>query len=98
MKLLTAEQLGKVLQIHPGAVRRFARDGKIPAYKYGRAWRFDINEVKAVLRCNSEVSLLPGNRATPPVDRATGSPQCHLLLPAWEESLISDHESRRLLG
>jgi len=36
----------KYLRVHPYTVRRFAREGKIPAFKAGGQWRFDTEEIE----------------------------------------------------
>jgi excisionase family DNA binding protein len=38
--LLTAEQAGEILQIHPKTVKRMAAEGIIPGMKIGKLWRF----------------------------------------------------------
>jgi nitrogen PTS system EIIA component len=38
--ILTAKDVAKYLQIHPLTVHRYARAGKIPAFKIGTDWRF----------------------------------------------------------
>ncbi|NLL62449.1 MAG: helix-turn-helix domain-containing protein [Candidatus Atribacteria bacterium] len=37
---LTAKQVAKNLQVKPLTIYQWARDGKIPAIKIGRVWRF----------------------------------------------------------
>ncbi|MEW6170765.1 MAG: helix-turn-helix domain-containing protein [Candidatus Omnitrophota bacterium] len=38
--ILTAKELAEYLNIHPFTVHKFAREGKIPAFKIGTDWRF----------------------------------------------------------
>lgn len=38
--ILTAKELAEYLNIHPFTVHKFAREGKIPAFKIGADWRF----------------------------------------------------------
>jgi len=40
-RFLTAEQTADLLQTDTGTLRRLAREGRIPATKIGRQWRFD---------------------------------------------------------
>jgi excisionase family DNA binding protein len=47
---LSAEAVAERFGIHPETVRRWARAGKIPAFRAGVGWRFDLDEVEAALR------------------------------------------------
>lgn len=47
MPLLTTKQLGAELNLRPKQVQRLALAGKIPAYRYNSAWRFDLAQVLA---------------------------------------------------
>lgn len=38
--LLDDEQVGTLLGLHPKTVQRFARDGKLPAIRIGKFWRY----------------------------------------------------------
>ncbi len=38
--LLTAEQAGELLQIHPRTVKKLAGEGRIPGMRIGKLWRF----------------------------------------------------------
>jgi excisionase family DNA binding protein len=52
--LISAEKLGKVIDLPAGAIRRMAREGKIPAHRYGKYWRFNVAEVLAVSKTRGE--------------------------------------------
>lgn len=39
-EILTAKEVADYLNIHPLTVHRYAREGKIPAFKIGTDWRF----------------------------------------------------------
>ncbi|MDD5729663.1 MAG: helix-turn-helix domain-containing protein [Candidatus Omnitrophica bacterium] len=39
-EILTAKEVAEYLNIHPLTVHKYARDGKIPAFKIGTDWRF----------------------------------------------------------
>ena len=39
-EIMTAKEVAKYLNIHPLTVHKFAREGKIPAFKIGTDWRF----------------------------------------------------------
>lgn len=38
--IMTAKTLATYLKVHPLTVMRYAREGKIPAFKIGEEWRF----------------------------------------------------------
>jgi excisionase family DNA binding protein len=38
--IMTAKDVAKYLKLHPLTVHRYAREGKIPAFKIGTDWRF----------------------------------------------------------
>jgi len=42
----TAKEIAKYLRVHPYTVRRLARAGKIPGFKVGDQWRFDVKEIE----------------------------------------------------
>ncbi len=46
MKLLTAEQVSERFQIKVRQVKELARQGRIPAVKIGRLWRFPEESLK----------------------------------------------------
>ena len=39
-EIMTAKEVADYLNIHPLTVHRYAREGKIPAFKIGADWRF----------------------------------------------------------
>jgi len=39
-EILTAREVAEYLNIHPLTVHKYAREGKIPAFKLGMDWRF----------------------------------------------------------
>ena len=46
METFTVEELARYLKLHEYTIRRLARDGKIPSFKAGGQWRFDVMEIK----------------------------------------------------
>jgi excisionase family DNA binding protein len=46
-RLLTARELGKVLGLKPGTILDRWERKELPGYKFGRAVRFDLDEVLA---------------------------------------------------
>ncbi len=39
-EIMTAKEVAEYLSIHPLTVHKYAREGKIPAFKIGTDWRF----------------------------------------------------------
>ncbi len=39
-EIMTAKEVADYLKLHPLTVHRYAREGKIPAFKIGTDWRF----------------------------------------------------------
>jgi len=39
-EILTAKEVADYLNLHPLTVQKYAREGKIPAFKIGSDWRF----------------------------------------------------------
>ncbi|MFP4026184.1 MAG: response regulator [Candidatus Brocadiia bacterium] len=56
-ELIDTQSAAGFLGLHEETLRRFAREGKVPAYKAGRSWRFDIAELRRWARDQSRVSL-----------------------------------------
>lgn len=42
----TADEIARYLRVHPYTVKRLARAGKIPGFKIGDQWRFDVQEIE----------------------------------------------------
>ena len=49
VKFYTAEEIAKVLRLHPYTVRRLSREKKIPAFKFGGQWRFDKKQIDKLM-------------------------------------------------
>lgn len=47
--LLTAHQVEEMLRVDPSTIYRMAADGRLPAVKVGRQWRFPADGVQALL-------------------------------------------------
>ena len=45
VKFYTAEEVAKVLKLHPYTVRRLCREKRVPAFKFGGQWRFRKDEI-----------------------------------------------------
>ncbi len=62
-KLMTVEEVAEYLRVKVSTVYQWAKEGKIPASKVGRLWRFDPNEVEAWVRQQKMVDCPPKVKA-----------------------------------
>jgi excisionase family DNA binding protein len=44
-KVLTLQEVAKYLRVHPSTVYRLAKKGRIPAFKLGSDWRFNLDSI-----------------------------------------------------
>ena len=58
-KLLTVEEVAAFLRVKPTTVYVWAKNGKIPANKIGRLWRFRLDEIKEWLNSGTTQSGVP---------------------------------------
>jgi len=49
-KLMTVDEVAEYLRVKASTVYKWAKDGKIPAAKIGRLWRFDREEIQMWVR------------------------------------------------
>ncbi len=54
VKFYTAEEIAKILRLHPYTVRRLSREKKIPAFKFGGQWRYRRKEIDNWTKKGSE--------------------------------------------
>jgi len=58
-KLLTSEQVSKILQVHPFTVLKYIKSGKLKGIKLGRVWRIRETDVERFLEERSMASAEP---------------------------------------
>jgi len=46
MKIVTAQEVAAVLKLKEGTVCSLALRGKLPGFKVGKSWRFDMDKVE----------------------------------------------------
>ena len=46
METFTVEELAAYFKLHEYKIRRLAREGRIPSFKAGGQWRFDLKEIE----------------------------------------------------
>ncbi|MFA4888493.1 MAG: helix-turn-helix domain-containing protein [Candidatus Omnitrophota bacterium] len=49
-EIMTAKEVAEYLNIHPLTVHKYAREGKIPAFKIGTDWRFHKKYIERWIR------------------------------------------------
>jgi excisionase family DNA binding protein len=86
--LLTVEQAAELLQLHPETVRLQARQGRLPAKKFGRTWRILRDEL---------LRNVPSN-ATPDSSRGASFPRHSALAADDAGVMISQREAAEILG
>ena len=45
MKILTLQEVADYLRVHPSTIYRLAKKGRMPAFKIGGEWRFNLDSV-----------------------------------------------------
>ncbi len=56
-EILTAKEVAEYLKIHLLTVHRYAREGKIPAFKIGTDWRFHKKYIERWIKEKSVYNL-----------------------------------------
>lgn len=56
-EILTAKEVAEYLSIHTLTVHRYAREGKIPAFKIGSDWRFHKKFIDRWIREKTSASF-----------------------------------------
>jgi excisionase family DNA binding protein len=49
-EIMTTREVAEYLNLHPLTVHRYAREGKIPAFKIGTDWRFHKKYIEEWIR------------------------------------------------
>lgn len=49
-EILDADEVGKMLKIHPRTVKRLAGQGELPGFKVGGQWRFRREAIEEYIR------------------------------------------------
>lgn len=52
-KYLTIEEVAKIMRVNKRTVYRLAESGKLPAFRFGRAWRIDSVELQKLFKSNT---------------------------------------------
>lgn len=61
-EIMTAKEVAQYLSIHPLTVHKYAREGKIPAFKIGTDWRFHKKSLEKWIHQKSTYNFSRNNR------------------------------------
>jgi len=50
VQIVTVKEVAAVLRIKEGTVCRLASEGRLPAVKVGKSWRFDMGRIERLFR------------------------------------------------
>jgi excisionase family DNA binding protein len=56
MRLVTVREVADVLRLKEATVCRLASEGKVPAIKVGKSWRFDMDALERWVACAQPTS------------------------------------------
>ena len=68
-EIMTAKEVADYLKLHPLTVHKYAREGKIPAFKIGTDWRFHKKYIERWIREKVAYNLNGKERRRPVLDR-----------------------------
>lgn len=92
-ELLTAAQVGRLLGVDTSTVYRMAGDGRLPAVRVGRQWRFPADRITQFLQVGTPTTAGP---ATPPAVPAVATETLTSVVDLVADSLgvmmvVTDH-------
>ena len=61
-EIMTAQEVADYLNIHPLTVHKYAREGKIPAFKIGTDWRFHKKYIEKWIQEKLEYNIAGKDR------------------------------------
>jgi len=50
--VLTLQEIAERLKLHPNTLRRYIKEGKLAAMKFGRVWRIEEKDLEEFMRAN----------------------------------------------
>jgi len=56
-EIMTTKEVAEYLNIHPLTVHKYARDGRIPAFKIGTDWRFHKKYIEKWIKEKLEYNI-----------------------------------------
>lgn len=85
MTLLTTKEVQDLFKVDKSTIYRMAEDGRIPAVKVGRQWRFPADQLDSLLGGAAPTTLAPSPPAPP-----TGELALEAVLPAETAQTVAD--------
>jgi excisionase family DNA binding protein len=70
--LLTTQDVQRLMKVDRSTVYRMAEDGRLPAVKVGRQWRFPEDQIHDLLRCRPTPAAMAGTDDSPGLAGALG--------------------------
>lgn len=70
-EIMTTKEVADYLNIHPFTVNKFAREGKIPAFKIGTDWRFHKEYIERWIREKLDDNLRDKEQKYPVLEKIT---------------------------
>jgi excisionase family DNA binding protein len=55
-KIMTTKEVSEYLKLHEITICKYAKEGKLPAIRIGRVWRFDKDAIDACIS-NGKISV-----------------------------------------
>ena len=49
---MTLQEIAERLKLHPNTLRRYIKEGKLAAMKFGRIWRVEKKDLEEFMRAN----------------------------------------------
>jgi excisionase family DNA binding protein len=68
-EIMTAKEVAEYLSIHPLTVHKYAREGKIPAFKIGTDWRFHKKHIERWIKEKSASGMYARAHKGPVLDK-----------------------------
>ncbi|MBU0668420.1 helix-turn-helix domain-containing protein [Patescibacteria group bacterium] len=90
-EILTADQVAKILQVHPFTVLKFIKQGKLKASKLGRVYRIRRSDVDEFLDNQVEKSQKQAEKQREKTPKDQKTPKNKQAEPPHEEKLKPDH-------
>lgn len=59
--IVKAKELGQYLKLSESTIYKLATDGKLPGFRIGKSWRFDLDEVLRLIQKEKRRGPLRGN-------------------------------------
>lgn len=96
MKILTVEQVAKMLALNKFTVYQKARKGEIPAFRIGRSWRFSQEEIENWFGISTSAASSMKLSSRSPDREAPLEQRLEALMKLREEiRLIMDYSKRK---